>query len=147
MLSSGNPTLDKSPRFYSQDGASYFILSRWNPISVRNNREYGSAIFQNRDGTFAPSPIVIPGTVDSVNFNPFELVPYGTKATADWHTHGADIPGYASEQFSHADIMFSNYYRLDGYLGTPKGRMFLYDINTENIYQYIFRGNEFVLPH
>lgn len=147
VLSSGDPTLDRAPRFYSQDRAGYFILSRWNPISVSNNREYGSAIYQNRDGTFAPSSIVIPGTIDSVSFNPYSLVPYGTKATADWHTHGADIPGYASEQFSRADIMFSNYYHLDGYLGTPQGRMFLYDIDTATIYQFIADGNEFVLPH
>lgn len=148
LLSSGNARIDSAPRFVYQDQAGYYALYVWNPISVRNNLEYGSAIYQNRDGTFAPSLIVIEGTVDSVGFIPQALVPYGTLATADWHTHGAYDPRYLNEEFSSADIEFSDYYGVDGYLGTPSGRMKLYDVDEQIIYTFVDQtGNEFILPN
>lgn len=147
-LSSGDKRIDRAPRFAKQDDAGFFVLSVWNPISVRENREYGSTIYQNRDGTYAPSTKVIKGTVDSIAFNPYDLVPAGTRATADWHTHGADIPGYLSEVFSREDLEFSRYFYLDGYLGTPKGRMFLFDVEKNRVYQIRDeKGNQFILPH
>lgn len=148
VVSSGNSTLDQSPRFATQPQAAYAILSAINPISVSRNREHGGSIFRNPDGTYSPSESVIEGTPHSVAYNPHDLVPPGTRATADWHTHGAFDPNYVNEFFSPQDIAFSHHYGIDGYLGTPQGRMFEYVLQEQQIYQYLGPdGNEFILPH
>jgi len=137
IMSSGSPTLDSSYRFDDQTYAAYYILTIWNPVSVSENREYGSIIYRNRDMTYSPSSSIVKGTVDSVSFNPYSLNPTGTTVTADWHTHGATMEGYLNEFFSTADISFSNYYQIDGYLGTPEGRMYLYDYSSGAIYHLV----------
>lgn len=148
LVSSGNATLDQSPRFATQPQAAYAVLSVVNPVSVARNREHGGAIYRNPDGTYSPSETVVEGTPTSVNFNPHALVPPGTLATADWHTHGAYDPRYVNEFFSPQDIAFSHYHGIDGYLGTPQGRMFEYVLAEQRVYQYLAPdGNEFILPH
>jgi hypothetical protein len=148
VVSSGNAILDKSPRFVTQPQAAYAILSQVNPVSVSRNREHGGSIYRNPDGTYSPSPTVIEGTPHSVAYNPHALVPPGTRATADWHTHGAYDPNYVNEFFSPQDIAFSHHYGIDGYLATPQGRMFEYVLAEQQIYQHIGpNGNEFIIPH
>ena len=147
-LSSGNAALDTTPRFRSQHNAAYHVLYQFNPISVRQNREYGSSIYQNRDKTFSPNRYVYVGNHESVNIRPYYQIPYGTRATAIWHTHGAYMPQYANEQFSPTDIQTSVKSNLDGYLGTPFGRMRYFNVDNGNIYTFINEiGNEFVLPN
>jgi hypothetical protein len=147
-LSSGNATLDRTPRFRSQHNAAYYVLSNFNPISVRQNREYGSSIYQNRDRTYSPNRYVSVGNHDSVIITPHYRIPYGTRPTATWHTHGAYMPQYVNERFSFMDIQSSINSNLDGYLGTPFGRMKFFDVDTRYIYTFIGKdGSEFVLPH
>jgi hypothetical protein len=147
-LSSGNANLDKTPRFRRQHNAAYYALSNFNPISVRQNREYGSSIYQNRDRTYSPNRYVSVGNHNSVLITPYYRIPYGTRPTATWHTHGAYMPQYANEQFSLMDIQSSINSNLDGYLGTPFGRMKFFDVETRYIYSFIDKnGSEFVLPH
>ena len=147
-LSSGNANLDRTPRFRSQHKAAHYVLSNFNPISVRQNREYGSSIYQNRDRTYSPNRYVSIGNHESVLITPYYRIPYGTRPTATWHTHGAYMPQYANEQFSFMDIQSSIDSNLDGYLGTPFGRMRFFDVETRYIYTFINKnGSEFVLPH
>lgn len=147
-LSSGNANLDKTPRFRSQHRAAYFVLSKFNPVSVRQNREYGSSIYQNRDRTYSPNRYVSVGNHDSVIITPYYRIPYGTRPTATWHTHGAYMPQYVNEQFSFTDIQASINSNLDGYLGTPFGRMRFFNVETRYIYTFIGKnGSEFILPH
>ena len=147
-ISSGSPVIDTAPRFGSQDEAALYVLSQWNPQSVAVNREYGSSIYRSRDGSFSPSSLVVAGTVDTVAFNPHALVPPGTWATAAWHTHGAYMPGYLNEQFSTDDLVFYLLYQVDGYLGTPAGRMLLFDLDEFRTYTFVDDdGNPLVLPH
>lgn len=147
-LTSGSGVLDATPRFQTQHAAAYYVLSAWNPVSVENNREYAGSLYRNRDGAYSPSARVVRGTATSVTFNPAALVPAGTVGTAFWHTHGDDIPGYLNEQFSPADLSFAVYYDIDGYLGTPAGRMFLFDVSTLRVHQFVDGDrNEMLLPH
>ncbi|MDA9982402.1 DUF4329 domain-containing protein [Gammaproteobacteria bacterium] len=148
VTSSGNPVMDQAARFPTQPNAAFAIMSVVNPISVSRNREHGGSIYRNPDGTFSPSQHVVEGTVNSVGFNPHALVPEGTRATAAWHTHGAGLPGYINEFFSPGDITFNHFWGIDGYLGTPMGRMFEYVLAEQTVYQYVGPGdNEFILPH
>jgi hypothetical protein len=148
LLSSGNPVMDQAARFPTQPNAAFAILSLVNPVSVRHNLEHGGSIYRNPDGTYSPSTLVVEGTPISVFFNPHELVPPGLRASAAWHTHGATDPNYVNEFFSPTDIGFAHFYGVDGYLGTPMGRMFEYKLAEQAIYQYVGPGNnEFILPH
>lgn len=146
-LSSGNARLDGTPRFKSQHGAAYYALHNFNPISVRQNREYASSIYINRDRTYSPNKYVSVGTHDSVVIYPYYQIPYGTRPTAVWHTHGAYMPQYISEQFSPMDIQSHMNMRLDGYLGTPFGRMRYFNVESGHIYTFHDKGRDIVLPH
>lgn len=148
VLSSGSARLDKAPRFGTQNRAAYYALYGFNPISVRNNIEYGSTIYRNKDRTFSPGLIVSVGDLDSVYVNPYYRVPYGTQPTAVWHTHGAYKPQYINEQFSISDIQAAYYWKVDGYLGTPFGRMRLFDVDEGVIYTFVDeKGSDVILPH
>ncbi|MBT8359429.1 MAG: DUF4329 domain-containing protein [Deltaproteobacteria bacterium] len=147
-LSSGSADLDRTPRFKSQHRAAYFVLSNFNPISVLQNREYGSSVYRNRDKTFSPNRFVSIGNHDSVLITPYANIPIGTRPTAIWHTHGAYKPRYANEQFSAADIRAAINLKMDGYLGTPLGRMKYFDLDSRVIYTFVNEtGSNEILPH
>ncbi len=150
VVTSGQETLDEWPRFPQQHQAAYSQLYVYNPISVRENREYGGAVYRNPDGTYSPAQYVVPGMAHSVTYNPHWLVPSWTRATAAWHTHGAYDPNYVGEMFSPTDIRASQNLQVDAYLGTPLGRMLYYELRTNLIYKLFFESdptNEFILPH
>ena len=64
-------------------------------------------------------------------------------ATAAWHTHGAPNPAFMTELFSPMDLQFFHYYQVDGYLGTPMGRFWEYELANNMIYLYVAPdGNE-----
>ncbi len=148
VVRSSDTVLDQTPRYAQQPQAAFAILSLVNPISVKNNVEHGGSIYRNPDGSFSPSQLVVVGSPDSVAFNPHLLVPKGSRASAAWHTHGATTPGFVNEFFSPPDINFFNFYQVDGYLGTPMGRMFEYVRLEQTVYQYVGpNNNELILPH
>lgn len=134
-LSSGDSGKDNAGRYSSQHDAAWAALSDINPTSVRENTEYGGAIYVNSDGTYSHTNHV-KGTRDSVFIDPPALIPAGTRATADYHTHGAYEPTlYLTEMFSPQDIYANNYYGTDGYLGTPLGKFLWYQLSTDTIRQ------------
>ena len=147
VSSSGSSDSDSTARFDSQDRAAFAALADINPTSVRDNREYGGSIYRNADGSFSRSAHVR-GEFKQVVFNPHAIVPGGTRATAYYHTHGRADPNYLDEQFSPQDLQFARFYVIDGYLGTPAGRMFLYDLRQDRIFQFRdASGSEFILPN
>jgi hypothetical protein len=147
VSSSGSSDSDSSARFGGQDQAAFAALADINPTSVRENREYGGSIYRNPDGSFSRSAHVR-GEFKQVVFNPHAIVPNGTLATAYYHTHGRANPNYLDEQFSPQDLQFARFYSIDGYLGTPAGRMFLYDLRKDRIFQFRdASGSEFILPN
>ena len=135
-LSSGDEILDGKGktgfRFKRKFRAARKILSRWNPASIRMNREIAGTIYRNRDGTFGINSNVRLGTEDRSRVYPWRDIPRGTRPAAIWHTHGAYKPEYGAgnENFSYQDIAYFNRWKVDGYLGTPKGRMWWYQRRT-----------------
>lgn len=130
--SSGSESQDNVIRIRTQHDAARETLNRINPVSVRQNREYGAWVYRNRDGTFGyTQPIA--GGVASVDIGPKSSVPRGTVATASYHTHGGPDPRYNNEEFSPSDILSDNLQRVDGYLGTPAGRFLYHEFRTQRI--------------
>lgn len=124
---------DRVKRYPGPHWTAYQALSQINPRSVRENVEFGGAVYRNGDGTYSHTGYVR-GTIDSVAFNPYAITPEGKRTVAAFHTHGAYDPRYDNEHFSPADIRFQNYYQLDGYLATPAGRWWWYDYETDQIF-------------
>ncbi len=145
-LSSGDSDSDTAARFASQNEAARAALAGINPSSVRESVEYGGAVYRNPDGTFSHADPVRGGP-HSVAFNPHAIVPAGTQATAAYHTHGSNDPGFLNEFFSPQDIVFFVVNGVDGYLGTPAGRMFYYQRARDTVFQLVDGANEFVLPN
>jgi len=146
-VSSGSEQSDSDERFPTQNRAARAALVDINPRSVAENREYGGSVYLNQDRSYSWAGHVA-GDATSVAFNPHALVPDGTRATAAYHTHGATMAGYLNEFFSLQDIIFFNFYQVDGYLGTPQGRMFLYDLRSNSTAQFFdANGSPFVLPN
>lgn len=123
-------TVTKPNVFKSQDEAAKHVSENINSTSIKENREYGGMIYQNKDGTYGyttPNK----GSLDGVDPGGPSSVPAGTKAIAYYHTHGGDTPGYDNENFSdvfnpiskerYGDIPYADANKIDGYLATPKG--------------------------
>ena len=134
---------------YEQDQKAVEALSKANPLSIKNNLEYGGHIYRNVDGTYGyTSPLA--GTAQG--FNPssaLHLVPEDAIIVGDYHTHadyslidpqtGAVIrtgdparDAFNSDHYSYsdyrgiaADAAGNPNYR--GYLGTPSGTFKAYD--------------------
>lgn len=116
----------------SQDSAAYQAVIDINATSIRQHREYGGMIYQNPSGTFSytePNK----GSATSVNPGGPNSVPSGTTATAYYHTHGGNDPGYVNEEFSGPDKNYANSYSIDGYLGTPSGSIQKYNSSSGSV--------------
>lgn len=134
--SSGSDSQDDTPRIELQHNAARERLNIVNPISVRENREYGGYVYRNQDGTFS-STEAVPGEAASVLLpDPrpgFGAVPAGTTTTATYHTHAAFDPRFDNENFSPTDIQSDAELGVDGYLGTPGGQFKYHDVETGRI--------------
>ena len=72
--------------YETQDAAARAALSEANPISIRDNLEYGGLIYRDDSGRYAYTG-PIRGSEQGVN--PFNApIPEGTMLVGDYHTHG-----------------------------------------------------------
>ncbi len=117
----------------SQDSTAEQAILDINPTSIQQHIEYAGMIYQN--STICSYSYTQPnkGTRDSSNPGGPSSVPSGTTATAYYHTHGGNDPGYDNENFSTPDKNYANYYSIDGYLGTPSGAIKKYTNPTGTI--------------
>lgn len=125
--SSGSESQDNTNRIQLQHDAARNRLNEINPVSVRQNREFGGLIYRNQDGTFS-STAPVAGDATSVSIP--DTVPVGTLATATYHTHAAFDPRFDNENFSPTDIESDASIGLDGYLGTPAGQFKYHEVST-----------------
>lgn len=126
--------------FASPDEAAKAILEKANPLSMRDNLEYGGLIYKTKKGTYGYSG---PTKGDEDGVNPWDGtadIPEGTKEIGYWHTHGdysvynsndeivrASDPkrdDFDSDHFSDPDIEVADYQAKDkdeykAYVGTP----------------------------
>ena len=112
--------LEPGDIFATADEAARDAISYTNPISIAENVEYGGWIYGNDRTGYTYT--MVRGTVDELRLPrpPYNVV-------ADYHTHGADVPGYLSEIFSPDDIFGNQLMGIPGYLGTPQDRFLQYN--------------------
>lgn len=108
-------------KYKTLDEAGRNAVTDINRTSIKEGREYGGWIYRNTDGTYsyvAPSKGGKDGLI-------LPKKPAGV--CADYHTHGANDPGYDNENFSPTDKASNDRLPGPGYLGTPGGRIKKYD--------------------
>ena len=129
IAGSGSSSNDNTVNFTAknQQDAAFLVLNNINPISVKENREYGGLIVRNQDGSFG-STKPIPGDVSSVRI-PDDIAPAFTVPTAFYHTHGGPDPNFDNENFSPQDISIAIATNRDSYLGTPDGSFKFYNVS------------------
>jgi RHS repeat-associated protein len=118
---------------------AWWALNKYNPRSVRDNREYAGVIYRDATGRFIateafPGPLCTPAGCMSNTRPAARLVPRGGDIILDYHTHGPGGPGLTNEWFSegdHAginsdgrDARYPHY--VGGVLGTPGGQAYFY---------------------
>jgi len=144
-MAANNPInlVDRLGYSYSNaTAAARAALTKYNPLSIAANREYGGLICKKKGCCkgkcyyYTVAPI---GT--EAGCNP-RLAPCsgGDSSVADWHTHGAFVDrdgdgkdDYDSEHFSGTDITDNENHGEDGYLGTPSGQFLQYDVDTNKV--------------
>lgn len=134
------------------DEAAFAALSKYNPRSIRRNKEYGGLLYRDPNGRYGFSRAV-KGEVDTVNPNQARI-PRDARTVGDYHTHGdygrpgvnwrgkpkrvrttAELDEHSSDTFSQTDLSDSMMRshpqgRIPGYkayLGTPSGRFLRLD--------------------
>ena len=138
--------------FATQSEAAKAALNSANPVSIKQNTEYGGLIYKDANGRYG---YTTPSAGTGTGFDPSSVnIPSGTTLVGDYHTHGdystADALGnpvrtadpsqdaFNSNHFSttdlrgiEADAVGKPGYR--GYLGTPSGTFIQYDPNTRTV--------------
>lgn len=88
--------------------------------SIRNNQEYCGVIFEDEEGSLQTSTIYPGGRAECT----FDWgVPLGFHVVASFHSHGGADAEYASEIPSSLDLATDIDARIDGFVGTPGGRI------------------------
>lgn len=142
-------------RFNTSDEAALYIMKLANPMSKRDNLEYGGLIFKDATGKYGyTGPIV--GTEDGVNpFDGSAKVPDDSLEVGYWHTHGEysafdqydnivrtgdpSLDDFNSDHFSSQDLNVADYKgksseEYKGYVGTPGNIYRGYDAKSKKQY-------------
>lgn len=103
------------------------VLDRLQPRSISESREYCGIILRADDGTLYTSPIVS-GTEYAC-----EMPSVIGTVVATFHTHGSYSPDFENELPSTSDVMGDFSQRIDGYVSTPAGRVWLNDYSERQV--------------
>ncbi len=117
----------------TQRDAAFEVLNDINPVSVRENREYGGWVFLNADGSYSYSNPVRGEAASVLLPNPTLVTPAGGQLSASYHTHAAFDPRYDNENFSPTDLDLNRSFNVDGYLATPGGQFKWHNIRTDGV--------------
>lgn|GEM_PF-353674 len=132
VASSGSDDMDEAIRYPREVGAAFGVSSLINPTCVRENREYGTWIYRNQDGSFSHLSLRR-GDTASVSLGSPTAVPSGSVTTASYHCHGGPDPRFINEEFSPQDLRTNRFFNVNGYLSTPGGALKKHTVATDNI--------------
>lgn len=107
------------------------LMESMNQLSVRFNREVCGFILQDADGTFSSTKASWGGEASCASM-PLEP---GQRAVSSWHTHAAWGLGYDGEVPSIQDVEGDMRFGVNGWVGTPGGRLWYVDGTTGTMTQ------------
>ena len=106
--------------------AARAALRAINPVSIRENVEYGVVIYRDRQRYGVTKPFTShmrDGLLEADILDAIQKRPAGPRFVAFGHTHGADVSGSFSHVFSAEDIAMAKQHRVNAYLATPTGEL------------------------
>lgn len=107
------------------------IMESMNQLSVRFNREVCGFILQDAQGNFRSTKVSWGGEASCASL-PLEP---GQRAVSSWHTHAAWGLGYDGEVPSIQDVEGDMRFGVNGWVGTPGGRLWYVDGTTGTMTQ------------
>jgi hypothetical protein len=112
------------------------LMRAMNQLSVRFNREVCGFVLRDADGTYSSTKVSWGGAASCAS------LPLGTGVApvASWHTHAAWARGYDGEMPSIQDVEGDMAMGVNGWVGTPGGRLWFVDGRTGAIEQVCGRG-------
>ena len=120
------------PTFAETDDINAFatsVLNDLQPVSIAESREYCGYIFETESGGLAATPAARGGE------DYCDLAPPEDNTLASYHTHGGYSDEYDNEVPSVDDLLGDFEAGIDGYVGTPGGRVWLVDYETRSTRQ------------
>jgi uncharacterized protein DUF4329 len=97
-----------------------------NPVSIRENVEYGVVIYRDRQRYGATRPFTShmrDGLLEADILEGIRSRPAGSRFVALCHTHGNEVSGTFSLIFSPEDIATARRFSVNAYLATPNGEL------------------------
>lgn len=111
------------------DAFATSVLNGLQPVSIAESREYCGYIFETEDGGLAATAPA-PGAEDFC-----DLPEPDNDVIASYHTHGGFSEDYDNEVPSVDDVQGDFDANIDGYVGTPGGRVWLIDYEAQIVRQ------------
>jgi RHS repeat-associated protein len=133
----------KQERFDSAIAAAIAALQSINAQSIEENQEYAGSICENLDGSFVYTP---PTTIKKKDVSEPEPCDSGQKQAGYYHTHAAANKPGQFERFSRGDVIAANEANVPEFLGTPSGRIKMYDPVNARVSPKNFRKAGVFLP-
>ncbi len=107
------------------------LMESMNQLSVRFNREVCGYILQDAEGALFSTKVSWGGNASCASL-PLEP---GLRAISSWHTHAAWDPAYDGEVPSIQDVEGDMQFGVNGWVGTPGGRLWYVDGTTGTMTQ------------
>lgn len=107
------------------DAFAKSVLDGLQPVSIAESREYCGYIYETEDGGLAATAPQ-PGAEDFC-----DLPEPDDSVLASYHTHGSFSDQYDNEVPSVDDVTGDFEAQIDGYIGTPAGRVWLVDYDAQ----------------
>lgn len=107
------------------------LMASMNQLSVRFNREVCGFILQDAAGTYTTTKVSWGGEASCASL-PLEQ---GMRAVSSWHTHAAWDVAYDGEVPSIQDVEGDMGFGVNGWVGTPGGRLWFVDGTTGTMRQ------------
>ena len=103
------------------------VLDRLQPRSITESREYCGIILRADDDSLYTSPIA------AGNEFSCKMPSVIGEVVATFHTHGSYSPEFENELPSLSDVLGDFSQRIDGYVATPAGRVWLNDYSERQV--------------
>lgn len=105
------------------------LMESMNALSIRFDREVCGYVLRDRDGTYSSTKVSWGGHASCASL-PLED---GVEVVSSWHTHAAYSPNYDNEVPSIQDVEGDIRFGVNGWVGTPGGRLWFVESGIETI--------------
>lgn len=112
------------------------LMESMNALSVRFNREVCGYVLRHANGAYSSTKVSWGGQASCASLP----VQDGMQPVSSWHTHAAWDPAYDGEVPSIQDVEGDMRMGVNGWVGTPGGRLWFVDGQTGSMRQVCGRG-------